>query len=91
MNLSEALKTRKGQLIAVCILLVISQVFLFLTLGKSVLKNIPNAEKIAKAQKELERQKKEYGRSLFRCKGSNKLRYRLKTRRIFKNTELFIL
>lgn len=60
MNLSEALKTRKGQLIAVCILLVISQVFLFLTLGKSVFKNIPNAEKIAKAQKELERQKKEY-------------------------------
>ena len=60
MNLNEALKTRKGQLIAVCILLVISQVFLFLTLGKSFLKNIPNADKIAKAQKELDRQKKEY-------------------------------
>ena len=60
MNLNEALKTRKGQLIAVCILLVISQIFLFLTLGKSFLKNIPNAEKIVKAQKELDRQKKEY-------------------------------
>ena len=60
MNISDALKTRKGQLIAVCILLVLSQVFLFFTLGKSFLKNIPNAEKIAKAEKELARQKKEY-------------------------------
>lgn len=60
MNINEALKTRKGQLIAVCILLVFSQIFLFLTLGKSFLKNIPNAEKIAKTEKEVARQKKEY-------------------------------
>ena len=60
MNISEALKTRKGQLIAVCILLVVSQIFLFFTLGKSLFKNIPNAEKIARAEKELARQKKEY-------------------------------
>ena len=60
MNISDALKTRKGQLIAVCILLVLSQVFLFFTLGKSFLKNIPNEEKIARIQKDITRQKKEY-------------------------------
>ena len=60
MNLKAALKTRKGQLIAVCLLLLVSQIFLFLTLGKSFFKNMPNAEKIAKAQKEVDRQKKEY-------------------------------
>lgn len=60
MNISDALKTRKGQLIAVCILLVLSQVFLFFTLGKSFLKNIPNEEKIARIKKDISRQKKEY-------------------------------
>ena len=53
MNIREALKTRKGQLIAVCVMLVLSQVFLFFTLGKSFLKNIPNADKISKIEKEI--------------------------------------
>jgi hypothetical protein len=62
MNIRESLKTRKGQLIAVCVLLLLSQVFLFFTLGKSYLKNIPNAEKIAKIEKEIARQKVEYAK-----------------------------
>lgn len=62
MNIREALKTRKGQLIAVCIMLLLSQVFLFCTLGKSFLKNIPNAEKIARIEKEIARQKTEYAK-----------------------------
>ena len=62
MNIRAALKTRKGQLIAMLILLLFSQIFLFLTLGKSFFKNIPNATKIAKLEKEIERQRTEYAK-----------------------------
>ena len=62
MNIREALKTRKGQLIAMLILLLLSQVFLFFTLGKSFFKNIPNAEKIARLEKEIVRQRNEYAK-----------------------------
>ena len=62
MNINSALKTRKGQLIAVCIMLLLSQVFLFFTLGKSFLKNLPNAEKIARTRKEIIKQKNEYSK-----------------------------
>ena len=62
MNISNALKTRKGQLIAVCIMLLFSQVFLFFTLGKSFLKNLPNAEKISRTRKEITKHKNEYSK-----------------------------
>ena len=74
MNIRDALKTRKGQLIAVCILLVFSQVFLFFTLGKSYLKNLPNEAKIQKAQKELEKQKLEYAKYNAEKRSINKTR-----------------
>ncbi len=62
MNLRDALKTRKGQLVAMCILLVASQVFLFASLGKSFFKSIPNQQKIKKIQNDVTRQKQEYAK-----------------------------
>ena len=79
MNIRESLKTRKGQLIAVCVMLLLSQVFLFFTLGKSFLKNIPNAEKIARLEKEINRQKTEY------AKFANERRSMSKTKSLYRD------
>lgn len=62
MSIRDSLKTRKGQLIAMLGLLLLSQVFLFASIGKSFFKNLPNAEKIAKVEKDIARQRKEYSK-----------------------------
>lgn len=54
------LKTKKGQLIAACSLLVLSQVFLFSFFGKKFFSNMPNEKNIAAAKAENKKLKDQY-------------------------------
>ena len=54
------LKTKKGQLIAACSLLVMSQIFLFSFFGKKFFSNMPNEKNIAAAKAENKKLKEQY-------------------------------